>query len=404
MKHNKMNRIGHYSSSMQGFTLIEFLVASVLAMIVIVAASGTYLITRRLNHTVQQRISTQQDIRNASVQIARDARMAGNFGCFSTASTIDGKSFEKMQASKATGTVPSDGTAMISLDPERKDGYGVRLIAKEDLRRLTGVTNPSDGLLFIYGQGAMSVKVDGLDAVAAGSSGATISSFSLLMKNNSSDETATLLQSLTGINNERGDIILSSCQTPYLFTPNRFDSRNKVVGVNNLATKFTESESGELTASKLYASLYLLDDIAQGQELKWNGEKALIRFDIGANGKWSSPQLLSRGINDKNNDGIKFSFGYVSRADDGSSDRCPKGVSGDATDPDETYDFVSSPNLLNWNAGAKFTLPAVVQIRLKYFTNKPTGRTQETDAQTAHYIMNAVVRGGNTCANRVVAK
>lgn len=402
MKHNKMNRIGHYSSTMQGFTLIEFLVASVLAMIVIVAASGTYLITRRLNHTVEQRISTQQDIRNASVQIARDARMAGNFGCFSTASTIDGKSFEKMQASKATGTVTSDNTAIVSLDPARKDGYGIRLIAKEDLRRLTGVTNPSDGLLFIYGQGAISAKVDGL--AAANSSGTTITSFNLLMKNDSTDETATLLQSLTGINNERGDIMLSSCHTPYLFTPTRFDSRNKVVGVNNLATKFTESESGELMASKLYASLYFLDEIAQGQELKWRGEKALIRFDIGANGKWSSPQLLSRGINDKNNDGIKFSFGYLSRADDGLADRCPKGVSGDASDPDETYDFVASPNSLNWSTGANFTLPTVVQIRLKYFTNKPTGRTQETDAQTAHYIMNAVVRGGNTCANRAAEK
>lgn len=402
MKHNKMNRIGHYSSSMQGFTLIEFLVASVLAMIVIVAASGTYLITRRLNHTVQQRISTQQDIRNASVQIARDARMAGSFGCFSTSSTIDGKSFDKIQASKATGTVTANNTAIVSLDPARKDGYGVRMVAKEDLRRLAGVTNPSDGLLFIYGQGAMSVKVNGL--AAAGSSGATITSFNLLMKDNPTDEAAILLQSLTGINNERGDVMLTSCQTPYLLTPTRFDNRGKVVGVNNLVTKFTERESGELTASKLYASLYFLDDIAQGQELKWRGEKALIRLDIGANGRWSSPQLLSRGINDRNSDGMKFSFGYVSRASDGIEDRCPKGISGDATDPDETYDFVSSPNNLNWNAGAKFTLPAVVQIRLKYFTNKPTGRTQETDAQTAHYIMNAVVRGGNTCANRVVAK
>ena len=48
-----------------GFTLIEFLVASALALIVISAAGSTYLITRKLSNSAQKRLDTQQNLRNA---------------------------------------------------------------------------------------------------------------------------------------------------------------------------------------------------------------------------------------------------------------------------------------------------------------------------------------------------
>lgn len=70
---------------MKGFSLIEFLVASALSMIVLLAVTSTYFTARGLNTAAGQRLSVQQDLRNASAQIVRDARMAGSFGCFNMA-------------------------------------------------------------------------------------------------------------------------------------------------------------------------------------------------------------------------------------------------------------------------------------------------------------------------------
>lgn len=69
-------------TGMQGFSLIEFLVASALSMIVLLAVSSGYFTARSLNTAATSRLNVQQDLRNASNQIVRDARMAGNFGCF----------------------------------------------------------------------------------------------------------------------------------------------------------------------------------------------------------------------------------------------------------------------------------------------------------------------------------
>ncbi|HEZ4626149.1 TPA: PilW family protein [Neisseria meningitidis] len=67
---------------MKGFTIIEFLVAGMLSMIVLMAVGSSYFTSRKLNDAVNERLSAQQDLRNAATLIVRDARMAGGFGCF----------------------------------------------------------------------------------------------------------------------------------------------------------------------------------------------------------------------------------------------------------------------------------------------------------------------------------
>lgn len=67
---------------MRGFSILEFLVASLLSMIVLMAVSSTYFTARGLNKSANTRIGIQQDLRNTANMIVRDARMAGNFGCF----------------------------------------------------------------------------------------------------------------------------------------------------------------------------------------------------------------------------------------------------------------------------------------------------------------------------------
>ncbi|HID8624026.1 TPA: PilW family protein [Neisseria meningitidis] len=72
---------GNYDG-MKGFTIIEFLVAGMLSMIVLMAVGSSYFTSRKLNDAANERLAAQQDLRNAATLIVRDARMAGGFGCF----------------------------------------------------------------------------------------------------------------------------------------------------------------------------------------------------------------------------------------------------------------------------------------------------------------------------------
>ncbi|HFC8837761.1 pilus assembly protein PilW [Neisseria sp. HMSC075C10] len=72
-------------TAIRGFSILEFLVASLLSMIVLMAVSSTYFTARGLNKSANARIGIQQDLRNTANMIVRDARMAGNFGCFNMA-------------------------------------------------------------------------------------------------------------------------------------------------------------------------------------------------------------------------------------------------------------------------------------------------------------------------------
>lgn len=78
---------GNYDG-MKGFTIIEFLVAGMLSMIVLMAVGSSYFTSRKLNDAANERLSAQQDLRNAATLIVRDARMAGGFGCFNMSEHI----------------------------------------------------------------------------------------------------------------------------------------------------------------------------------------------------------------------------------------------------------------------------------------------------------------------------
>ena len=86
-------------TAIRGFSILEFLVASLLSMIVLMAVSSTYFTARGLNKSANARIGIQQDLRNAANMIVRDARMAGNFGCFN---------MSNFPASAVTGDKSSD--------------------------------------------------------------------------------------------------------------------------------------------------------------------------------------------------------------------------------------------------------------------------------------------------------
>lgn len=131
---------------MKGFSLIEFLVASALSMIVLLAVTSTYFTARGLNTAAGQRLSVQQDLRNASAQIVRDARMAGSFGCFN-------------MAKHKAENVLRDSVAETSPFALRSVGQNnlipLRVVENLDI---TGFTQNSPALLFQYGIDAMPVN------------------------------------------------------------------------------------------------------------------------------------------------------------------------------------------------------------------------------------------------------
>ena len=122
---------------MRGFSILEFLVASLLSMIVLMAVSSTYFTARGLNKSANARIGIQQDLRNAANMIVRDARMAGNFGCFNMAN---------FPASAVIEDKNSDEYAL-------KTAGVNKLLPVKEINKLsyTGFAQTGKALLFQYG-------------------------------------------------------------------------------------------------------------------------------------------------------------------------------------------------------------------------------------------------------------
>jgi len=124
-------------TAIRGFSILEFLVASLLSMIVLMAVSSTYFTARGLNKSANARIGIQQDLRNAANMIVRDARMAGNFGCFNMAN---------FPASAVIEDKSSDEYAL-------KTAGVNKLLPVKEINKLsyTGFAQTGKALLFQYG-------------------------------------------------------------------------------------------------------------------------------------------------------------------------------------------------------------------------------------------------------------
>ena len=339
-----MNR--RWIAKPKGFTLIEFLVASALAIIVIAAAGGTYFMTRKVNDATQRKLEIQQNLRNAASMITRDARNAGTFGCFNMA--LDGK----------PPVLPSGLTSIgLEIDKTKDDGFGVRQLSKNKVTTLTKLgsfTAESDALIFVYGRGAAGVNEEITDARP--------NKLSINDASNDPDLNLTL--------SDKGYLVLSSCTEARLAQVTGVDSGFKKVDVaivdkNELSTITTDSKNsrGEITVSRFYASMYVLG------KLSATDSPALLRFDLNGQGKWQGPQLLAEGVS-----GMSISYGYITG--------CDKLSTTNMNQEEYTFD----------NKLSSKTLPAIVRLHLTYNTSADKANQSETD-----YFINASVRGGNTC-------
>ncbi len=331
----------HSKSKIHGFTLIEFLVASSLAVIVIMAASSTYFITRKLGQSAQEKINVQNNLRNAATLITRDARSAGSFGCFSTGGVFSGAAGTTAAHAGSFPVLDKVGIGVnssIRMNNTSNSGYGV--IWTNDLSgfNLPSGAGGSHALIFIYGKGNVGITKIATNSVE-------------LINSENADIRDTV--------SAKGPLVLSSCENAITLTNT---SGGKVVGFDSIALS-NEMQTGDLnrlSVSKLYAAAYLVGDVN-------GGGSALLRYEMDAGGKWSNPQILSKDVSK-----MDVSFAYEQNCDVA------------ASIPSDSMKFKYSNNLAHPN------LPALIQMRLTYAGS----------AQT-EYIINAGVRGGNQCTTQI---
>lgn len=87
MKIVKITKLKQIPLRQQGFSLVELMVATAISIIVLMAASSTFLTTYKLKEQVKTRISYEQDVRNAANVIRSDMRQLADFSCMNPPST-----------------------------------------------------------------------------------------------------------------------------------------------------------------------------------------------------------------------------------------------------------------------------------------------------------------------------
>lgn len=250
---------GNYDG-MKGFTIIEFLVAGMLSMIVLMAVGSSYFTSRKLNDAANERLSAQQDLRNAATLIVRDARMAGGFGCFNMSEHT--KNDIIVDPSKQTQHVPVKPGAkqenpLFSLEwanTNNTNNNTAKLIpiAESTDIKYPGFAQTRPALIFQYG-------IDDLDASAET---VVVSSCSKIAKPGKKISTLQEAKSALQITND-------------------------------------DKQNGNITRQRHVVNAYAVGRIA--------GEEGLFRFQLDDKGKWGNPQLLAKKIRH-----MKVRYIYVS--------------------------------------------------------------------------------------------
>ncbi|EMU3935020.1 PilW family protein [Neisseria gonorrhoeae] len=139
MKRKMLNVPKGGYDGMKGFTIVEFLVAGLLSVIVLIAVVSSYFTSRKLNDAANERLAEQQDLRNAATLIVRDARMAGSFGCFNMSEHTEKDVFFGVTQKKPLFSLKRNGTnKLIPIAESPNIGY-------------QGFTQRLNALIFQYG-------------------------------------------------------------------------------------------------------------------------------------------------------------------------------------------------------------------------------------------------------------
>lgn len=395
----KQNRLIESSANQQGFTLVEFMVASVLGLVVIAGAGALYSYTKRLNDVGMARVATLQDLRSAATMIGQDARSAGVFGCASLGrqnapDTLNGEIvIDTPLPSTLTGpqllTNLTDGT---------NPAAGVRWI--EDSTSLTGIWDssiftPASGvLLFYYGEGSLAYKSESSNVVTF---------------NAQEGHPNKIVESIFTSGNG-GYLVASGCNMLHLEQVAATGSpstspTDKTVTINDSlpAAASPTSLSAGVTAMGSYADMILQRYKVVAYVVgNVTGEPApgLYRFEFGANGdNWSPPQQLAKNVK-----GMEAEYLFVTDCPSGTitASGAPSGGSGStlATINDQKYTVKDAKdgNVLLDSVGNQG--PSSVRLTLTYDFPAIRGGSVATGGTDQKFVITSTVRGGNVCASR----
>lgn len=233
MKRKMLNVPKGGYDGMKGFTIVEFLVAGLLSVIVLIAVVSSYFTSRKLNDAANERLAEQQDLRNAATLIVRDARMAGSFGCFNMSEHIGNDVVFNVAQKNALFSLKRNSTnstnKLIPITESPNINY-------QDFFQV------SSALIFQYG-------IDDVDA--------------------SADTT-----------------VVSSCAAiskPGKQIPTLEDAKKELKIQNS-----DKEQNGNIARQRHVVNAYAVGKIA--------GEEGLFRFQLDDKGKWGNPQLLAKKV------------------------------------------------------------------------------------------------------------
>lgn len=224
---------------MKGFTIIEFLVAGMLSMIVLMAVGSSYFTSRKLNDAANERLAIQQDLRNAATLIVRDARMAGSFGCFNMSEHTEKDVVSDVPQKNRLFSLK--GSSANKLIPNGTDNKLIPITESLDIN-YQNFFQVGSALIFQYG-------IDDVNASAA----------------------TTVVSSCAAIS-KPGKQILT------------LENVKKELKISDQ----DKEQNGNIAHQRHVVNAYAVGRIA--------GEEGLFRFQLDDKGKWGNPQLLAKKI------------------------------------------------------------------------------------------------------------
>ncbi|EMU3667080.1 PilW family protein [Neisseria gonorrhoeae] len=239
MKRKMLNVPKGGYDGMKGFTIVEFLVAGLLSVIVLIAVVSSYFTSRKLNDVANERLAEQQDLRNAATLIVRDARMAGSFGCFNMSEHT-----EKDVVSDVAQKNRLFSLKMNSTNKVISNGTDNKLIPiAESLNiRYRGFTHRPNALIFQYG-------IDDVNA--------------------SADTT-----------------VVSSCAA--ISKPGK-----QILNLEDVKKELKIVDQGKEQNGNIARQRHVVNAYAVG---RFGNEEGLFRFQLNEKGEWGNPQLLAKKI------------------------------------------------------------------------------------------------------------
>ncbi|HGO6632865.1 TPA: PilW family protein [Neisseria gonorrhoeae] len=233
MKRKMLNVPKGGYDGMKGFTIVEFLVAGLLSVIVLIAVVSSYFTSRKLNDAANERLAIQQDLRNAATLIVRDARMAGSFGCFNMSEHI--------------------GNDVVSNVAQKNALFYLKRNSTNSTNKLIPITeSPNINYQNFFQVSSALIFQYGIDDVNASPATTVVSSCAAISK-------------------------------PGKQIPTLEDAKKELKIVSQ-----DKEQNGNIARQRHVVNAYAVGRIA--------GEEGLFRFQLNEKGEWGNPQLLAKKI------------------------------------------------------------------------------------------------------------